>query len=438
MGGKNESCHLLENEEELQNGKVKSLWSDTNRGQKFTLLYSACGTIAVYLCQAVPTSFLARVVVSKGGEEWHTAAIMYSTYLFASIASPLFEKSRYVIPLKKCIWIGQFVLGMTQASLGFLAYTDDPYVLLVVGVLLKSIQGIGQGYYNVATIALLWHEIPDHVEKSFGMTKAMTSAGFLIGGVAGGYLYTVRDGMLIPFVVSGLLPFIISFFGWLIVPDIEQDEEETHCRIWSFILNPKSVIALGLASTSGAVFAVYSVSFTSYAQTMGVTVATVGVIFTTADGCAVLSTLLVSYYSNVNYRCREFFLLVFCLAAVGINLTFTSSETLPSLYIKSSILVMLAAAVRAMAFPEMIHLSLGEDKDILNNVSFRSKLSTVWYFTTTLPVFVFGISGTALQDAISYSLSLTISTLAGLALTLVSSGVICLYRCLTLKRTDLD
>lgn len=406
----------------------KSLWNDTSLRQKLTLLFAAAGNLFIYFCQSSPEPFLARVVLDRGGEGIYAAAIMHSSYLFSSIASLVCGKYQSTIPTKSFLWIGLLLVGVSQGCLGFLDYINNVDYFLAVGIFVKAFQGVGQGFFNVATLTLLWQEAPDHVGKLFGMSKSAESVGAVLGPLLGCYLYSIELNMVIPFVVSAAPPLVLSFVGWLVLPQTSNVVEASTKTKWRYIFDAKSILVIGLSATCSGLTAIFDASFTAYAQSLGLTVILVGVIMSVSDASAAVANIFVGYFSDVNHICRKFSIILCFLTVLGIDFAFTQDQTILFLFIEAIVFGMFAKAIQTFGLAEVVHQAASEDKNLLNDFAFSSELSGIWYFVVNLATFVIGVFGTGLQSVFTYSDSLSISSLVGTSLTLVVALAIYIFR----------
>lgn len=395
-----------------------SFWRSLSLRQKLILIFAAAGPIIIYLCQSIPGPFLARVVEQKGGESFYAAAIMHFTYLFSALASLVCGKYQSHTPTKKFISTGLLLVAVSQGALGFLKYVEDVNVFLVVGILMKAVQGIGQGFFNVALLTLLWNEIPEHLEKSFGLTRSFTCIGFVLGPLLGGYLYEIQQDIMIPFLLSSVFPLLLSVIAWISLPELENSEDEADLNAWRYIIDPKCVFVLGLCATCAGLFAIFDASFTAYAQSLGIRVVVVGAIMSVADTFSAVSNMIAGYFADVNLVCRRTSIVLCFLTVAGVNFAFNSEQTAGLLYLEVSVSAISVTAIQTLGFVDMAHEAASQNEKLKTKFNFRSKLSGVWYFVISLCTFAVGLLGTGLQTWFTYSLSLTVCTLGGLALSI--------------------
>lgn len=409
----------------------RSFWSDATRSQIALVAFATLSNTSVYICQDIPAPFLAREITAKGGENVNAAAIMNSPYLASAFTSLIFGNFQSGISTKRFISSGLLIVAITQCSLVALDYMDGAS-LLVFGVMIRAIQGIGSGIYNVAMLTLLWQELPDYVAKLYGVIKASTAFGYFLGAVVGGQLYGIRNRMMLPFIASGGFTGLLAVAGWAFLRNELNKTEVSNSRTWHYILNPTAILALGLAGVTGGSTAIYDASFTSYAQTLGISVALAGWLMSVNNAVTLIWSPIMFYLYSIKHLYRELVMVCCFIGQFGINFVFaTNQPTMGPLVVGVGFYGLFVMTLQNFAFVELVYRASGDDNKIKSDRTFRGKISGTWYFMLSISQFAFGLFGTGLQTVLPYYLSQTVTTLVTTSLTCAISLVIYIYHFMT-------
>ena len=297
-------------------------------------------------------------------------------------------------------------------------------------MLFRTVQGAASGLNRVGTLTMICHEFTDHVEKTFGFISAGRGLGFLSGPVIGSLLYEIRKGMLLPQLLSSLVPLILSIVGWVFLKEYSDAKSNSQkFDILSYICNMKLILILGTSNSITGVLHLNGFSFTSYARTVGFSILDVGTAMLTADAFSAFGFVVAGYVSSVRRNVRKaMFILEIFVFSLSL-FTFLPNQLKLWIYLGLALFGLTAALARTAGFGEFVDTAYGIDPELDPSFAFHSALSGAWAFADGIAGFILSLIGSSLQTVIPYYLSLTVCLFSGFVITILAAVSSPLCRC---------
>jgi MFS family permease len=86
--------------------------------------------------------------------------------------------------------IGLCLIGLSLIGFGLLHYLHDAYLIGVLALALRVIQGVFSGFILTISMATIANDYSAHKEKILGLAGVMMSLGLIISPVVGSTLYS--------------------------------------------------------------------------------------------------------------------------------------------------------------------------------------------------------------------------------------------------------
>lgn len=208
--------------------------------QKAMLVIVLLSNFTAYACYSLMAPFFPNEMVSKGGTATIAAAVLSSYNFVIFVSSPLFGGIVTRVGLKRLLNIGTFVLATSTFAFAFVVYLPLTY-FIIASFALRIIEGAGLAAYAAAMFATVVKEFPDDVALNMGLADMALGIGMTVGPLFGGVLFEA-GGFPLPFIVFGLLFYVLNVFMYCIHPEDDGAEISTHGSYFSLLRIPRILL----------------------------------------------------------------------------------------------------------------------------------------------------------------------------------------------------
>ena len=148
--------------------------------------------------------------------------LVFSMYSIAVvIVSPFVGTLLNKVGFANLIAIGLVLMGIAIVPVGFLMKIEDDVATLVLGILLRGLQGAASALINTSCYATAANKYPERTEFIVGMLEGMSGIGVIIGLFGGAAIYEGMGYQAVFIVFGGLLP-VMAFMSRVLFRCTEQ------------------------------------------------------------------------------------------------------------------------------------------------------------------------------------------------------------------------
>lgn len=351
------------------------------------------------VCSTSQMSFLARIVMHKGGT--FTMAAFIQSIHYASIAFTGFAFGKYLphFGYKKVLIFGILLESFCISAFSCIGFISDIGLFTGVGIFLKIFAGIG----NSATVVSAY-AIGGTVFKNssfvIGLLEASTSVAYLAGPVIGAGLYLIQRTMLLPILIPSALYFLsgIRFaFCHQEAPHAKLPSHPTFGKIFGLLPNVKVILPLLVLFVSCGVIGYFEVVLTVYYERGGITVLRCAIYNLCTSLVYGLVSALVGYL-NGKFTSHIKYLMVIGVVGHGLSLLlYTGNYSLWAIFTGSCLFGAFAACAMICGFGESM-ITFKEQSLDENETEISSIASGLWMSFVNIGRFLFSILGCAMID----------------------------------------
>ena len=180
------------------------------------------------------------------------------------IFTPIFGKYIDSLGPRKFLIIGCFIVGVGNASFGFLEKVNDTKTFFALSIVIRVITAIGEAAVAPASYPLARVQVSkENAGKAIAAAEACFGVGTMFGPSIGGALYDL-GGFPFPFWVSGGLAILTSLLALLFLKDdfsrYDRLDSDRQVTWWQILKAPGVLISVFALAFSGTSWAWYSAS----------------------------------------------------------------------------------------------------------------------------------------------------------------------------------
>eukprot|EP01061_Rhynchopus_euleeides_P003900 TRINITY_DN13178_c0_g1_i1.p1 TRINITY_DN13178_c0_g1~~TRINITY_DN13178_c0_g1_i1.p1 ORF type:complete len:558 (+),score=128.89 TRINITY_DN13178_c0_g1_i1:73-1674(+) len=206
-----------------------------------------------YVNVSAPIPFLADCLKKHDIDDVAVGCI-YSAHPFGIAVITLFtERVERLIGNRPMLILGFVVAGAATiiSAFAFELVGSDKTVLLVVMVLLRFLQGSGEGLADTAVMNYYQILFPEVLGQVLGLSEGMIGLGYALGPLLGGLLYDV-SGWALPYFVVGVPFFILAIITPALIAPAEEEARalagESDCEDSGEINHPVVEKSVGITA----------------------------------------------------------------------------------------------------------------------------------------------------------------------------------------------
>jgi len=180
--------------------------------QWLVVLIMAATHFANGMCVSLQAPFYPAEAEKKGVNATAYGMVFGIFELTVFIVSPIMGKYIPRFGSSNAFCCGIFITGATCIFFGFLVMIQDPTVFVIVSLVVRVIEAIGNAAFLTASFTLVAMLFPNMIASVFSLVEMFFGLGLILGPTLGGALYEI-GGYITPFVTLGSLLVIQAIFS---------------------------------------------------------------------------------------------------------------------------------------------------------------------------------------------------------------------------------
>ncbi len=168
----------------------------------------------------LPTVFAEKMIPGA----W--VGIVFAMYSIAVVlVSPFVGTILNKVGFANLIALGLVLMGISIVPVGFLKEIEDDSWTLVLGIMLRALQGTASAFINTTCYATAANKYPDRTEFIVGMLEGMSGIGLVFGLLGGSVVYEGMGYQAVFIFFGGLLP-CLAIISRILFKCIEEGAHE--------------------------------------------------------------------------------------------------------------------------------------------------------------------------------------------------------------------
>lgn len=185
--------------------------------------------------------------------------VIFGVYeLVILILMPIFGKYLQVLGVRFLFVGGMFLMGGSEILYGLIEWCPEGNIYFAISVLCRIVTAIGSSMS--ISYAIVGFYFPNNISSMVAMLEVFNGFGYMIGPVAGGFMYQL-GGFKLPFFVMGSITFALFIIAFFIFPEVEQLEEDKRAKSLTLPFLPLFKIPIFLLSLLMILMASTSLGF---------------------------------------------------------------------------------------------------------------------------------------------------------------------------------
>ncbi|XP_064652548.1 MFS-type transporter SLC18B1-like [Lineus longissimus] len=395
------------------------------RKKKILAASLALTNFAAMFCLSVMAPFFPQLARTVGVSGTISGWIFGVFALVQFLTSPLFGK---LVP-RVGAWLlyqaGLFLAAGCTVLFGFVSYIprdDGGTVFVVFCFMLRIFMALGCTALATASFAITGHEFADYASIMFGILETFAGVGLMVGPAIGGFLYAAW-GFPLPFIVIGVVMFLILILNWILLPggiedaglDVKSTPVIKLLRIPSILLVCLSLVV------SASIWAILDPILEPHLQEFQLGSELLGLLFLLMSASYAISSPLWGWLSEKTPDSKIVVVIGFIgsgfslfLLAPSPLLGFAEGENI--LWLNIVALLFLGVTISMAVIPTFESvLDSAELAGLEDNMGTYATVAGLWGSMYALGDFVGPVLGGLLEDAIGFQWSITYMGIGSLA-----------------------
>ena len=172
---------------------------------------------------ALASLFFPKVFVEKDISGFWSGLVFAQYSITVCIVSPFIGTLITRCGYANLVAVGLVAMGISIVPFGFLKKIESDAATIVVGLLLRTLQGTASATINSTCYSLAATKYPDQTEHMIGMLEAVSGIGIIVGLMGGGYIYE-KIGYMAVFLIFGTLLLVMAVVSRLLFRCLQNSE----------------------------------------------------------------------------------------------------------------------------------------------------------------------------------------------------------------------
>jgi len=262
------------------------------------------GAFGTGVALTILTPFYPSEALSKGVTVTQSGLVLSSVFIATLIFTPIFGKYIQTLGCKKFIILGASIIGIGNASFGFLYQVEETNLFFGLSILVRVIVAVGEASFTPAAFALAGKQVsPQNQGMAMSFAESFCGVGTMFGPTIGGYLYDI-GGFPLPFWIFGGFSLLLAVCCVFLMRKVEEAFEETaedqKDVSWREVLTaPGVAVSLSALICAGTAWQWYAPSLEPFlVQTYGVSSFQTGLVFMAFGVTYTLSTPIAGFLTD--------------------------------------------------------------------------------------------------------------------------------------------
>ena len=164
---------------------------------------------------ALASLFLPKVFEDKAIPGFWVGLIFSMYSIAVVISSPFIGTILSKCGFSNLLAVGLVAMGASIVPFGFIKEVESNTLSLVLGLLLRALQGIASASINTTCFSIAANKYTDNTEFIVGMLEGVSGIGLVFGLLCGSVIYEAIGYKAVFICFGGLLP-IMAIVQWLL------------------------------------------------------------------------------------------------------------------------------------------------------------------------------------------------------------------------------